>query len=118
LSLLAYVTPVYTTAAVFLLLFALVAGVPLAGYGTQTILACVLLALGPQLIGHSSINWSLGYLSPAFVTVAILGEPIGSAVLALILFREVPPLATLAGGVLILVGIYVSSREERARLSE
>lgn len=115
LSLLAYVTPVYGAAAGFLLLFALAAGVPLVGYNAQTLAACLLLALGPQLIGHSSINWALGYLSPAFVTVVILGEPIGSAILAFVLLQEVPPPATLVGGALILVGIYLASREEQAR---
>lgn len=118
LSLLAYVTPVYTSAAVFLVLFALLAGVPLVGYSTQTLFMCLLLALGPQLVGHSSINWSLRHLSPAFVTVATLGEPVGSTVLSLVLLGEVPPLATLAGGALILVGIYLSLQEERARMRQ
>ncbi|MFN8569520.1 MAG: hypothetical protein U0Z44_18805 [Kouleothrix sp.] len=35
------------------------------------------LALGPQLLGHTALNWSLRHLSPAFVAVATLGEPIG-----------------------------------------
>jgi len=118
LSLLAYVTPVYTSAAVFLVLFAVVARVPLTGYSSQTLLMCLLLALGPQLVGHSSINWSLRYLSPAFVTVATLGEPIGSTVLSLILLAEMPPLATLVGGALILMGIYLSVQEERNRLRQ
>lgn len=115
LGLLAYVTPVYTAAAVFLVLFALAAGVPLSGYSPQTLLMCLLLALGPQLIGHSSLNWSLRHLSPAFVTVATLGEPVGSAGLSFILLGEMPPLATLAGGALILLGIYFSLQGERAR---
>ncbi len=116
LGLLVYVTPVYTAAAVFLVLFALAAGVPLSGYSPQTLLMCLLLALGPQLIGHSSLNWSLRHLSPAFVTVATLGEPVGSAALSFVLLGEIPPLATLAGGALILVGIYFSLQGERARL--
>jgi len=118
LSLLAYVTPVYTAAAVFLVLFALVAGVPLAGYSAQTVIMCLLLALGPQLVGHSSINWALRYLSPAFVTITILGETVGSTVLAFVLLGELPPLVTLAGGALILAGIALASQEEHARLRQ
>ncbi len=118
LGLLAYVTPVYTSAAVFLVLFALAARVPLTGYSPQTLLMCLLLALGPQLIGHSSLNWSLRHLSPAFVTVATLGEPVGSATWSFLLLGEMPPLPTLAGGALILLGIYFSLQGERARLRQ
>jgi drug/metabolite transporter (DMT)-like permease len=48
------------------------------------------LALVPQLLGHSSFNWALGYLSAAFVSVTLLGEPIGSTILAYTLLEEFP----------------------------
>jgi len=72
----------------------------------------------PQIIGHSSYNWALKYLPVTFVGVATLGEPIGSTILAYFALRETPTLAKIGGGVLILAGIYVSSRAESVAESE
>jgi drug/metabolite transporter (DMT)-like permease len=63
-------------------------------------------------MGHSSFNWALGYLSAAFVSISLLGEPIGSAVLAYILLDETPTLLKIIGAILILAGIYIASRGE------
>jgi hypothetical protein len=71
------------------------------------------LALGPQLAGHTLINASLRHLSPSFVALAILGEPVGSAILAWLLLGEnVAPLQLLGFSVL-LAGIVVAARAER-----
>ena len=78
----------------------------------------VLLAAVPQIIGHSSYNWALKYLPATFVGVATLGEPIGSTILACFILTETPTLAKIAGGVLILAGIYVSSRAKSTAGSE
>ncbi len=69
-----------------------------------------LLALGPQLIGHSSINWSLAYLSAVVVAMAILLEPVGTTALAILILDEQPTIAEMAGGVLVLIGVYVAIR--------
>jgi drug/metabolite transporter (DMT)-like permease len=113
LSVVAYIWPVYTAAAVVLLFLCLFTGQRLAGYTPATYLMILLLAIGPQLLGHSSLNYALGHLSATLVTVAALGEPLGSAVLALLLLGEMPPLLTLGGGVLILAGIALASWGER-----
>ncbi len=105
LSLLAYIWPTYGLAAAVLLLGCAVARQPLLGYAPRVYGLLLLLALGPQLLGHSSVNWALGYLSPTFVTVAILCEPVAATVLALALLGERPSWAMLAGGLLLLVGV-------------
>ncbi len=94
------------------------AALPFGGYAAVTYLMFLLLAVGPQLIGHSSINWALGHLSAPFVSVAILGEPVGATVLAFLLLGEAPAPATLAGGALILAGVYLASRGERIPSSQ
>ena len=73
LSLLTYITMVYTTAAVLLVGLAVGTGAPLTGYAWTTYAFFLALALGPQLLGHSSLNWALKYLSAAFVSVSTLG---------------------------------------------
>jgi len=112
LSLLAYITPTYWAAALFLTLAMWLSGGGLGGYPPMTYLMLLLLALGPQVLGHSSFNWALRYLSPTLVTVSILGEPIGSTVLAYLVLQEVPSALKVFGGAVILLGIYVCSRAE------
>ncbi len=80
------------------------------GYHWITYIWILLLALVPQLIGHSTYNWALAYLSAAFVAVMTLGEPIGSSILAYFILREAPTITVIAGGALILIGIYLSTR--------
>jgi drug/metabolite transporter (DMT)-like permease len=112
LSLLSYIFLVYATAAAFLVVLCLVTGHTFSGYSWQTYLMFLLLAVVPQIIGHSSFNWALKYLPATFVGVGTLGEPIGSTVLAYFILNEAPTLAKIGGGVLILAGIYLSSRAE------
>ncbi|MBN1668905.1 MAG: DMT family transporter [Anaerolineales bacterium] len=111
-SLISYIFVVYSMAAVVLLVIMFAAGQSLYGYPAQTYLWLLLLALFPQLIGHSTYNWALGYLSAAYVSIALLGEPIGSTILAYFLLSETPTAFKIIGGILILAGIYVASLSE------
>jgi len=112
LSLLAYIGLVYTTAAIVLLAMAWAMGANLFGYSPMGYLLILLLAAGPQLIGHTSYNWALKYVSATFVTVTLLAEPIGATVLAIPILAQVPSPIKLVGGALILFGIYFAAREE------
>jgi drug/metabolite transporter (DMT)-like permease len=117
LSTLTYIWLVYTTAAIVLTLVALAVGAGVPGgarldYPPVGYLLLLGLALGPQLLGHTSFNWALRYLSPTFVAVVILGEPIGSALLALAIFGQQFARVQLAGFVLLLIGIAVAARGE------
>jgi drug/metabolite transporter (DMT)-like permease len=112
-SLPTYITMVYGVAAVFLILLALLNGDSLSGYAPKDYLLFLLLAVGPQLIGHSSLNWALRFFSTALVAVFVLGEPIGASLLAYLILGENPGTALLWGGGLVLLGIYLSARAER-----
>jgi drug/metabolite transporter (DMT)-like permease len=118
MSLVSYISLVYGMAAIVLIIIMLAAGLSPFGYSPQSYLWLILLAIIPQLIGHSTFNWALGYLSAAFVSITLLGEPIGSTILAYIILQEKPTLIKLIGGGLILVGIYIASRTEREKLPE
>lgn len=119
MHLLPYIWLSYTTAAVVLLVMALLGalasgrGLPLLGYPPEAYLLLLGLAIGPQLLGHTSFNWALRYLSATFITIAILGEPIGSAVLALLIFGEQFASLQLAGFVVVLIGITIASQAEQ-----
>jgi drug/metabolite transporter (DMT)-like permease len=114
LSLLTYVTPTYWVAALVLSIAALVSGQGFLGYPARTYWMFLLLAVGPQVIGHSSLNWALRYLSPTFITAAVLGEPVGSTILAHFVLNESPSTLEILGGTVILAGIYICSRAEVA----
>jgi len=112
-SLLAYVTVVYSVAALGALVLCMLTKQRLAGYSVQTYVMLLLLAVGPQIIGHSSLNWALRHLPAAAVGVVTLGEPVGSTVLACLLLSEVPSPLKVAGGGLILAGIYLSLQQRK-----
>ena len=111
LSLLAYVWPVYGCSALVLLISCLIAGTPLRGYSGRTYLFVFLLGLVPQCIGHTTYNWSLRWLSPALVALIGLAEPIAASFLAWIILHESLTAAKLIGGGIILLGIYLATRD-------
>ena len=116
LHILPYIWLVYSPAAVILVVWMLLAGQSLRGLSTPVYLYLLGLALGPQLLGHTSFNWSLKYLSATFVAVAILGEPIGSTLIALRLLPEQElQLLQMLGGVLLLLGIAIATLAEQQR---
>ena len=82
----------------------------LTGYDPIIYLWFVLLALVPQLIGHSSFNWALARLPAVSVAVATLGEPIGASILAYFLLGEAPALLSMLGAVFVLTGITLALR--------
>jgi drug/metabolite transporter (DMT)-like permease len=110
MSLIPYISLVYGMCAIVLLLTMLLAGQSPLGYPAQTYGWIFLLALFPQLIGHSTYNWVLRYIPATLVAVVTLVEPIGSAILAYLILRESPSAGVLVGGALILIGIYLASR--------
>ncbi|MFC2041195.1 DMT family transporter [Chloroflexota bacterium] len=111
IGLLSYASLTYSSAAVLLLLSTLIFGYRLVGYSNTTYIMLVLLAVVPQLIGHSSLNWSLRFVPATLVTIAILGEPIGATALAFLILNEAPTLWEIGGGILILGGIFIAFRE-------
>lgn len=115
LSLVPYIAIVYGTAAVTLAIMVGAAQQTFIGYSPLVYLWFLLLALGPQLLGHSSFNWALAHLPATFVAVATLGEPIGSSILAFFILQETPTPLKIIGAALILVGIVIVSHQTASR---
>jgi drug/metabolite transporter (DMT)-like permease len=107
-SLLTYVALVYTTCTVLLLPAALVTGSRLTGFPAKTWGLFVLMAVVPQMLGHTVFNYLLKDVSATVVAISLMGEPVGSTLLALAFFGEVPPWTAVLGGLMILAGIYVA----------
>lgn len=112
-----YVVPVYMVAAAVAGAAALAGGAPLSGYEPSTWGFLAALAVGPMLMGHTSFNWALEHVRAYVVSVVVLLEPLGATVLAvLVLGRgEVPSWNTVAGGLTVLAGVWLSLRGRRTR---
>lgn len=102
----------YSTAGAVLLVVCLAAGVELVGYDGRTWLQLLALTAGAQLLGHSLFNLVLRTTSPTVVSLVLLLEVPGAAVIAAAFLGQVPPLAALPAALLLLVGlgIVVSAR--------
>ncbi|MDZ7330497.1 MAG: DMT family transporter [candidate division KSB1 bacterium] len=103
-----YVTIVYSVAAFWLLLFVGFSGSQLVGYDNQTYLLFIAIALIPQVIGHTTVNWALKYFSATAVAVIILGEPIGASILAVLILKEKISGMKILGGLIILTGVILA----------
>jgi drug/metabolite transporter (DMT)-like permease len=110
-SVVPYVVIVYSVCTVVLLGIVLFQGAPLTGYPRREWLLFAGLAVGPGLLGHTLVNWTLAHLRSSVVSVSLLGEPVGASVLALLLLSEVPTAFTVAGGAVVLVGIAVTATD-------
>ncbi|PZV20323.1 MAG: EamA family transporter [Snowella sp.] len=104
-----YILIAYTTAALCLLPLPLFSPQGYWDYPPLVYLYIVLMAIFPQMIGHTSINWSINWISPTIVTLAILFEPLGSSFLGWLIFQEIPPLTVLGGGLILLLGVAIAA---------
>jgi drug/metabolite transporter (DMT)-like permease len=104
---LGYIFPVYSIAALTLIIISLGYGENLHQYPLRTWLIFLLLALIPTLVGHSLYNWLLKFVPAHIVATTILGEPIGATILAIFFFSQIPGWCTVAGGAMILSGIFI-----------
>ena len=104
-----YIFQVYGISAIILILIVLSTRDNPFGYEPKVYFWFFLLALIPQLIGHSIFNWTLRYLSATYVSITLLGEPIGSMILAYFFLGEIPSGLVVFGAILILIGIFIAS---------
>lgn len=116
LDIITYITIVYTFSAIFLLVISLIMRLEFTGYKSSSYIFMILLAVVPQLLGHSSFNWALRYLNPTFVSISILGEPICASFLAYIIFNEKIEGMQFIGISLIFIGIILGSRSSSSQM--
>lgn len=109
LHLFPYVTVVYAMATLAVGVIAVAAGVPVVRpYPVEEWLIFLGLAVGPGLLTHTLLNWSLEYVESSLVSASFLAVPAVSTALAFALLAETPTAATLGGGGVVLAGIYLT----------
>lgn len=113
-SLIPYVTVVYVVCAAVLLALTVARGHPLFDYPPREWTLFLGMAVVPGVFGHTVLNWALGYLESSVVSVSLLGEPVGSTLLAVVLIDEIPTPATVVGGLVVLAGISLTAKRQSA----
>ncbi|MBE9482688.1 MAG: DMT family transporter [Chloroflexi bacterium] len=112
IDVLTYLAIIYSCSAVILIIATVSFGYSLFGYSPMTYLMLILLAIVPQLIGHSCLNIALRLIPVTFVSIAILGEPVGATLLGCLILSEIPTANEVVGGVLIIGGILMVLRQK------
>ena len=115
-----YTALCYSTASVVLLVVCLVGGVRLWGYSGLAWWQLAALTAGAQLLGHSVFNLVLRSTSATVVSLALLLEVPGAALLAAATLGQTPPWAAVPAALLLLLGlgIVISSAGEDIEASQ
>jgi len=108
-----YAFVVYLVATIALFLLCLSFNSPVYGFSYQDIIIIFIMAVFAGILGHTLYNWSLEYVRASIASVVLLGEPIGSSILALLIpwISETPSEYTIFGGAIILTGIYLTAKK-------
>jgi len=109
LDLASYTFIVYGLASLTLFIAALSMSNNIITTSIHELLIFIMLALIPSGLGHNSYNYALKYLKASIVSVTTLGEPVGASILALLIFKEIPSSATILGGVIVILGIIITT---------
>lgn len=110
----AYTAVCYTVTALVLLVVCVVGRQALSGYEADDWVKLIALTVGAQLLGHSLFNRVLRTIGPTAVSLSILLEIPGAALLAAVLLDQQPPLLALPAAALLVVGLALVIRD-RAR---
>jgi drug/metabolite transporter (DMT)-like permease len=107
-----YAFVVYAVGTIVLFIICLSLNAPVYNLAVNDYVIILLMAIVSGIFGHTLYNWSLGYIRASVMSVALLGEPIGSSLLAYVIpwIHQEPSLYTVIGGGIILVGIYLTAR--------
>lgn len=115
LGIVEYAVITYGAGALVLGIVCVVTGVELFDYRADTWLAIVAIVLGPQILGHTVMNYVVKDIDATTIYVAVMAEPPIAIALAFVLFGEAPSMWVYPGGVAILIGILMVSMARRQR---
>jgi drug/metabolite transporter (DMT)-like permease len=118
LPLVPYTAVVYLISALVLAVVMVATSTPFAPYPAETWLLFLAITIGPQFLGHTTFNYLLGHLRASIVSVALLAEPVGATLLALVILGERPGIGTVVGGAVVLAGVYLAIRAESRTAAE
>ena len=107
-----YVVIAYFTASLVSLSFSLLLRFPVLGFSLESWFYILLLALIPNSVGHTLLNYSLRRAKASTVAGSVLGEPVGATILAILFLGQYPPLRVYLYMAIVLVGLWLTIRDE------
>lgn len=105
-----YIAIAYSIAALCLFPLPFLADTSYFGYSGKVYLYVLLMAILSQVVGHTSLNWSVRWISPTLVSLSLLFEPVVAGFVGAIIFKEIPSLSVMMGGLIILLAIAIFIR--------
>lgn len=105
ISLITYTFLVYSISTIVLFFYVIIRNEPLYPYPIEDWIYFLLLAILPNLLGHSLFNWALKWVSTAVISMAVLFEPVGATILAYLILSEKVAWFQLAGGSIIIISV-------------
>jgi drug/metabolite transporter (DMT)-like permease len=102
-----YIAIAYSVAALCLFPLPLIYQTSYLNYPAPVYLYVLLMAVMSQAIGHTSLNWSVRWISPTIVSLSLLFEPVIASCVGAIVFQEIPSVNLLIGGLIILLGMAI-----------
>ncbi len=105
----AYTTIVYGVTALTSLLILLLQEIPVMGYSVKDFLCAAGMTILCTLLGHSVFSWGLKFIQPSFISTVKLLEPVFASLLGILFFAEIPGVTAIAGGVIVIIGIWMTS---------
>lgn len=112
-----YSGAVYAVAAVLLWTLITLVRPGAGGFSGETWTWLVLLAVGPQVIGHTALNWGVRHFRVVTVSLVAMIEPVAATLLAIPILSEDPTAGVMIGGPFILLGVFVGLRRSSAPLA-
>jgi drug/metabolite transporter (DMT)-like permease len=108
-----YAFVVYAVGTIVLFVICLLFNAPVINLSLKDYGIIFLMAVVAGIFGHTLYNWSLEHVRASLASVVLLGEPIGSSLLAFALpwIQQTPSYYTIIGGAIILSGIYLTARK-------
>jgi drug/metabolite transporter (DMT)-like permease len=111
-----YALVVYSFGTIVLFFICIFYNAPLHGFNIEIYTIILLMAIISGIFGHTLYNWSLEHVRASIASVALLGEPLGSSLLAISVpwIQQIPSNYTMLGGAFILTGIYMTAKMKKA----
>ncbi len=104
-----YVFIVYSASALVLFFMCFASGTPVYPYPLREFVLFFLLAFFSSILGHTVYNYLMKYFSSTLISISTLMEPVFASLMAALIFKEIPPVYTVLGGIIIIGGIYLAA---------
>ncbi|MEM8830286.1 MAG: DMT family transporter [Cyanobacteria bacterium P01_G01_bin.19] len=100
-----YIAIAYSVAAICLFPLPFLYQTSYLNHSVNVYIFVILMAIVSQLIGHTTLNWLVRWVSPTIISLSLLFEPVVASLVGAIVFQEIPAMSVLIGGLIILTGI-------------